>query len=89
MRTSTERRHKTHQLENTITEIKNTPDEIHSRLDDVEEWISHLEDRVMESTSKKIKREDRLNGNLDNIKCTDIYIIGTPEGEGREKRTEN
>ena len=35
-------------MENTITEIKNILEGINSRLDDTEEWISELEDRVVE-----------------------------------------
>ena len=34
----------------------------------------------------KIKRnEDSLRVLLDNIKCTNIHIIGVPEGEQRER----
>ena len=38
------------ELKNMITEMKNTPGWIKSKLEDEEEWISDLEDRVMEST---------------------------------------
>ena len=41
------------ELENTITEIKNTLEEIHSTLEDTREWISHLEDKLKESTQAK------------------------------------
>ena len=36
------------EMNNMITEIKNTLEGINSRLDDTEEWISELEDRVVE-----------------------------------------
>ena len=49
----------------------------------------------MEITDVEQKREKRLKRNedsprelWDNIKCTNIHIIGVPEGEDREKRTE-
>ena len=49
----------------------------------------------MEITDVEQKREKRLKRNegslrelSENIKCTNIYIIGVPEGEEREKGTE-
>ena len=40
----------------------------------------------------KKKKKNRSEGSLrelwDNIKCTNIHIIGVPEGEEREKRSE-
>ena len=49
----------------------------------------------MEITDAEQKREKRLKRNeeslrelWDNIKCTNICIIGVPEGEEREKETE-
>ena len=38
---------------NTITEIKNTLEEINSRIAEAEEWISGLEDKTVEITSKE------------------------------------
>ena len=38
------------ELKNTIIEIKNTLERINSRLDDTEEWMSKLADRVVEIT---------------------------------------
>ena len=61
------------ELKNTIIEIKNTLEGI-NRLANAEEWISDLEDRVMESTQaeqqneKNFLNEDRLRALLDNIK---------------------
>ena len=61
---------------------------------EAEEWISEVEDRLVEITDVKQKRERRLKRNeeslrelLDKVKCTNIRIIGVPEGEGREKGT--
>ena len=39
----------------------------------------------IEKTKKK-KNEDGLRDSWDNIKCTNIRIIGVPEGEETEKR---
>ena len=41
------------------TEIKNTLERINSRLDDTEEWISKLEDRVLEITQAEQKKENK------------------------------
>ena len=82
-------------MNNTITEMKNTLEGINSRITEVEKQISDLEDRMEEFTAteqnkeKRMKRnEDSLRDLWDNIKCTNISIIGVPEGEEREKGPE-
>ena len=72
--------------------MKTTLEGIDSRITEAEEWISDLEDRMVEFTTveqnkeKRMKRnEDSLRDLWDNIKCTNIQIIGVPEGEEREK----
>ena len=72
--------------------MKNTLDEINSRINEAEEQISELEDRVVEITAteqnkeKRMKRnEDSLRDLWDNVKCNDILIIGVPEGKEGEK----
>lgn len=40
-----------------INEMKNTLEEINSRLNDIEEWISDLEVRVVEITEAKKKKK--------------------------------
>ena len=79
---------------NKITE-KTALEGINSRITEAEEWISDLEDRMVEFTAaeqnkeKRVKRnEDILRDLWDNIKCTNIRIIGVPEGEEREKGPE-
>ena len=79
-------------MNNTINEIKNSLEGINSRITEEEERISDLEDRMVEFTAveqnkeKRMKRnEDSLRDLWDNIKCTNIHIIGVPEGEEREK----
>ena len=83
-------------MNNTINEIKNTREGINSRITDAEEWISDLEGKIVEITTaeqNKEKRmkitEDSLRDLWDNIKCTNIRIIGVPEEEEKKKGTEN
>ena len=59
----------------------------------MEEWISNLEDGMVEITAeeqnkgKRIKRiEDSLWDHWDNGKCANIWIIGIPEEEGKTER---
>ena len=42
---------------NTITEIKNTLEGINSRISEAEEWISELEDKMVEITSEAQNKE--------------------------------
>jgi len=81
-----------HTETNTITEIKNTLEGINSRISEAEEWSSELEDKMMEITSEeqnKVKRmkrtEDSLRDLWDNIKHSNIRIIGVPEEEEKKK----
>ena len=82
-------------MNNTITEMINTLEGINSRITEAEERISDLEDRMVEITAveqnkeKRMKRnEDSQRDHWDNIKCTNIHIIGVSEGEEREKGPE-
>ena len=72
---------------NTISEIKNSLNAINSRISEAEQ-ISELEDKMVEITSEeqnKVKRMKRTKDSLrdfcDNIKHTNIQIIGVPEEE--------
>ena len=80
------------ELKNKQTERNNTLEGIHSRITEAGAQINDLEDRMVEITiaeqniEKRMKRnEDSLRDIWDNIKCTNILIIGVPEGEEREK----
>ena len=66
-------------MNNTITGMKNTLEGIDNRITEAEEWISDLEDKIVEITTteqnkeKRMKRiEDSLRDLWDNIKCTNI-----------------
>ena len=87
-----ELKNKQTEMNNTITEMKNTLEGINSRITEAKKRVSDLEDRVVETTAmeqnkeKRMKRnEDSLKDLWDNIKRTNIHIIGVPEGEEREK----
>ena len=83
-------------MKNTINEIKNSLEGINRRITEAEERISDLKGRIVEITTaeqnkeKRMKRtEDSLRHIWDNIKCTNIRIIGVPEEEEIKKGTEN
>ena len=74
---------------------KNTLEGINSRISEAEEQISEPEDKRVEITSEeqnKVKRmkrpEDNLRDLWDNIKCTNIQIIGVPGEEEKKKEYE-
>ena len=82
-------------VKSTINEIKNSLQGVNSRITEAEERISDLEDKIVEITTveqnkeKKMKRmEDSLRDIWDNIKCTNIRIIGVPEEEEKKKGTQ-
>ena len=75
--------------------MKNTLEGINRRIFEAEEQISDLEDRMVEFTAMEQNKEKRMKTNedslrdlWDNIKYTNICIIGVPEGEEREKGPE-
>ena len=81
-------------MNNTITEMKNTLEGINNRITEAEEWISELEDKMVEITAeeqnkeKRMKRiEDNLRDLWDNTKRINIQITGAPEEE-KKKRSE-
>ena len=47
-------------MKNTIMEMKNTLEGINSKLNNTEEWISKLEDRVVEITEAEQKKRKRM-----------------------------
>ena len=82
-------------MNNTINEIKNSLEGINSRITEAEEQISDLGDKIVEITTAeqnkeiRMKRiEDSLRDLCDNIKCTNIRIIGVTVEEEKKKGTE-
>ena len=68
---------------------------INSRITEAEERISGLEDKIVEITTAEQKKEKRMKRTEDsltdlwnNIKRTNIPIIGVPEEEEKKKGTE-
>ena len=79
-------------MNNAINEIKITLERSKSRIMEIEDKISEVEDKMVEineAERKKEKRNKRNEDNLrdlwDNVKCTNIQIIGVPEEEDKKK----
>ena len=82
-------------MNNTINEIKNSLEGNNSTITEGEKRVSDLEDKIVEITTaeqnkeKRVTRmEDSLRDFWDNIKCTNIRIIGVPKEEEKKKGTE-
>jgi len=78
-------------MKSAINEIGNIPDAMNSRLEEAEERINELEDKVMESNKAEEGRERRIVQNetrpwelSDSIKSNNICSVGVPVEE-REK----
>ena len=82
-------------MKNTVVEMKNPLEGLSSRVDDTEERISGMDKRLEEITqAEQIKERIKNNENSlrelwDNIKHTNIHIIGVLEREERDKRPED
>ena len=66
--------------------MKNTVEGIKCRLNEAEDWVSKLEDKVEKNTQKEQEKEKRLNKNeeglremQDNMKHNNICVIGIPK----------
>ena len=75
--------------------MKNTLEGINRRINEAEEWISELEDRMVEIADIEQNKDKRMERNEDSLrnlwvngKCTNIRITGVPEGDEGEKRPE-
>lgn len=82
-------------MKNTVTEIRNRLDAMNSSLEEAEEKISDLEDKIIENNEIEQKKEEEIleheNGFRelsDSIKRKSICMIAVPEVEEREKRAE-
>ena len=71
-------------------------------MNNADEWISDLENRIMEITQsgeqtenqiKKKRKKERKKASIrdlwDNIRSANLHKIGIPEGEEKEKGVEN
>ena len=72
--------------------MKNKLEGINRRITEAEERVSDMDDKIVEITTtqqnkeKRMKRiEDSLRDLWDNIKRTNIRIIGVPEEEEKKK----
>ena len=79
-------------MNNAINEIKNTLEATNSRTTKAEDRISELEDRMVEINESERKKEKRIKRNgdnlrdlQDNIKHSNIRIIGVPEEEDKKR----
>ena len=79
-------------MNSTTTEIKNTVAGTNSRITEAEEWVNEMEDRIVkiseaeQNKQKRMKKsEDSLRDHWDNIKHTNIQVIGVPEEEDKMK----
>ena len=78
-----------------VTEMKNSLEGIKSKINETEELIRELEDRMVEikaveqNREKRTKtNEERLRDFWDYTKHSNMHIIGVPEGDMREKGPE-
>ena len=55
-------------MNNTITEMINTLEEINSRITEAEEWISELEDRMVEITATEHNKAKIIKRNEDSLR---------------------
>ena len=63
-----ELKNKQTEMNNTVTEMKNTPEGINSRKTEAEEWISDLEDKMVEFTAVEQNKEKRMKKNEDSLR---------------------
>ena len=54
-------------MNNTINGMKNTLEIVNSRINETEEQISVLEDRMLENTATEKKKKNRMKRNEDSL----------------------
>ena len=55
-------------MNNEINEIRNTLEATNSRIMQAEDWISEIEDRMVEIKESERKKEKRIKRNEDNLR---------------------
>uniref|UniRef100_A0A4X1SX01 L1 transposable element RRM domain-containing protein n=1 Tax=Sus scrofa TaxID=9823 RepID=A0A4X1SX01_PIG len=83
-------------LEHSFAEIQTELRAVKTRMNNAEEQISDMEDRIMEITqtgqqieNQMKKQESNIRDLWDNIKWANLCIIGIPEGVEKDKGMEN
>lgn len=78
------------ELKITITEMENSVEEFNSRYELTKELMNLWTDqqRLYNSDMEVLRKMNSLR-ELQNIKHTDIYIMGIPEGKQRQKAEKN
>ena len=71
---------------NTVTEIKNTLEGINNRINKAEEWISELEDRLVEITVAEQNKERRMKRDEDSLRNQHSHYTGPRRRERKELR---
>ena len=75
-------------MNNAITEIKSTLKGTNNRINEAEDRISAVEDRMVEINEAEWKKDKRNEDNLrdlwDNVKHPNIQIIGVPEEDKKK-----
>ena len=75
-------------MHNAITEIKSTLEGTNSRITEAEDRTSEVEEILIEISEAERKKEKILKEKRDlwdNVKCSNIRIIGVPEEENKKK----
>ena len=83
-------------MKDTLIEIKNNVQWNNSRVDDTKNLINDLEPKEAKNNQSEQQEEKRTPKNegsvsslWDNFKCSNICIIGVPEGEEKEQEIGN
>ena len=76
-------------MQNTITEIKNSVEAANSRIQEAEEQISKVEDRLVEITNAEQKREKKMENKVSENSGTTLNApTSVLQGCQKEKREE-
>ena len=84
-----------HEIKNVITELQSRMDATGARVDEAEQQLTSIENKLMENNEagKKMKSKAkeynlRIRDTGDSLKRNNIRIIGVPEDKEREKGVE-
>ena len=84
------------ELKNAINEIQSNLNTLTARINETEDWISYVEEKLIEKRdqeevwNKQLRsHENRIREINDTMKCSKVRIMGIPEGVEKEKRLED